>query len=164
MCCCNLEQWIQASPDNASSEFSLAIETIPGVVRSHRQQLFVYRECSELKNNYNVDGAVHLSPWMDTLLLYVQSDYPDLTNRQLALMMSIYLEPGPHTVRGLAARLGVSKPVITRALNTLSALGLLRRKKDEKDLRNVLVEYTPSGATFLKSLAKMKAKVNKSSA
>ena len=35
-------------------------------------------------------------------------------------MFTVYLDPPPHTVRGLAAALGVSKPAITRALDTLA--------------------------------------------
>jgi hypothetical protein len=47
---------------------------------------------------------------MNALIGYVRSGQPDLTNRQMALMMLVYLTPGPHTVRGLAHILGVSKP------------------------------------------------------
>ena len=96
-----------------------------------------------------------LSPWMGTLIKYVESDRPDLTNRQMALLMVIHLLPGPHTVRGIAARLGVSKPVITRALNTLAALGYLRRVKDEKDRRNIFVVPTDNGTVFLGEFAGM---------
>ena len=64
-----------------------------------------------------------LAGWMRALIAYVRSGEPDLTNRQMALLMLVYLTPGPHTVRGLAKVLGVSKPVVTRALNTLGALG-----------------------------------------
>ena len=96
-----------------------------------------------------------LAAWMDTLIDYVQSARPDLTNRQMALLMVVYLVPGPHTVRGLAARLRVSKPVVTRALNTLGALGYLRRQKDETDLRNIFVEQTPQGLTFLDEFAEL---------
>ncbi|MGI4876914.1 MAG: MarR family transcriptional regulator [Janthinobacterium lividum] len=92
---------------------------------------------------------------MATLIDYVQSARPDLTNRQMALLMVVYLQPGPHTVRGLAARLHVSKPVVTRALNTLGALGYLRRQKDESDLRNIFVEQTPSGLAFLDEFAEL---------
>jgi DNA-binding MarR family transcriptional regulator len=67
----------------------------------------------------------------------------------MALMLLVYLTPGPHTVRGLAERLGVSKPVITRALNTLGALGYLRRVRDESDRRNVFVAKTGNGQDFL---------------
>ena len=80
-----------------------------------------------------------LSGWMRTLINYVRSGQPDLTNRQMALLLVIYLTPGPHTVRGIAATLGVSKPVVTRALNTLGSLGYLRRERDQDDRRNVFV-------------------------
>ena len=60
-----------------------------------------------------------LGGWLTTLIGYVQSARPDLTNRQMALLMLVYLTEGPHTVRGLASRLKVSKPVVTRALNRL---------------------------------------------
>lgn len=90
-----------------------------------------------------------LKGWMNTLISYVRSGQPDLTNRQMALMLLVYLTPGPHTVRGLANVLGVSKPVITRALNTLGSLGYLRRVRDETDRRNVFVARTNTGQEFL---------------
>ena len=93
------------------------------------------------------------SGWMRTLIGYVRSARPDLTNRQMAILLVVYLTEGPHTVRGLAARLRVSKPVVTRALNTLGALGYLRRQKDENDLRNVFVERTAQGQSFLEEFA-----------
>jgi len=92
-----------------------------------------------------------LNSWMQTLIAYVRSGQPDLTNRQMALMLIVYLTPGPHTVRGLANTLGVSKPVITRALNTLGSLGYLRRVRDEADRRNVFVAQTSTGQEFLES-------------
>src|ERR1700761_3884904 len=90
-----------------------------------------------------------LSGWMQTLVGYVRSGQPDLTNRQMALLLLVYLTPGPHTVRGLAQSLGVSKPVVTRALNTLGALGYLRRQRDEADRRNIFIAHTDMGANFL---------------
>ena len=90
-----------------------------------------------------------LSMWMRALIGYVRSGEPDLTNRQMALLMLVYLTPGPHTVRGLAKVLGVSKPVVTRALNTLGGLGYLRRERDQDDRRNIFVVRTQEGAEFL---------------
>lgn len=90
-----------------------------------------------------------LDAWMTGLICYVRSGYPDLTNRQMALLMVVYLQNGPHTVRGLAQDLGVSKPVITRALNKLALLGYLRRERDDKDKRNIYVMRTVEGAKFL---------------
>ena len=94
-------------------------------------------------------SEVSLTGWMKALIAYVRSGEPDLTNRQMALLMLVYLTPGPHTVRGLARVLGVSKPVVTRALNTLGALGYLRRERDQDDRRNVFVVRTSNGADFL---------------
>ena len=94
-------------------------------------------------------AEVSLKNWMQALIAYVRSGEPDLTNRQMALLMLVYLTPGPHTVRGLARLLGVSKPVVTRALNTLGGLGYLRRERDQNDRRNIFVVRTSSGAEFL---------------
>ncbi len=94
-------------------------------------------------------GELSLASWMRTLIAYVRSGVPDLTNRQMALLLIVYLTPGPHTVRGIARMLGVSKPVVTRALNTLGALGYLRRERDQDDRRNVFVVRTRSGTDFL---------------
>ena len=99
------------------------------------------------------DGA--LTGWMRALIGYVRSGEPDLTNRQMALLMLVYLTPGPHTVRGLARGLGVSKPVVTRALNTLGTLGYLRRERDEDDRRNVFVVRTSNGTDFLEGFKRL---------
>src|SRR5215213_4552350 len=50
----------------------------------------------------------------------VRRDGPDLSARQLGVFLTCYLEPEAQTFRGLAAKLGVSKPAITRALDRLS--------------------------------------------
>lgn len=97
----------------------------------------------------NRPGIGSLGQWMQTLVDYVRSGRPDLTNRQMALMMTVYIDTGPHTVRGLAEVLNVSKPVITRALNKLSALGYVRRERDAADRRNIFIARTSKGAEFL---------------
>ena len=55
-------------------------------------------------------------------------------------------------MRGLAERLKVTKPVITRALDAMGRQGLLRRRRDENDRRNVLVQRTLKGALFIERL------------
>lgn len=87
--------------------------------------------------------------WQQVLLEEVRDDAPDLTARQMAILLTIYLDPPPHTIRGLAARLGVTKPVITRALDTMGALKLVSRHRDELDRRNVLVRRTVEGALYV---------------
>lgn len=88
----------------------------------------------------------------ETIVALVRSDGPDLSARQLAVLLTVYLSEGPHTVRGLAADLNVSKPAITRALDRLGELDLARRKVDPADRRSVLVQRTPKGTTFLRDL------------
>ena len=85
-------------------------------------------------------------------LTQVRDDAPDLNQRQLAILLTVYLESPPHTVRGLAARLGVTKPVITRALDTMGEMRLLSRRRDEADRRNVVIQRTVEGALYLERL------------
>ena len=82
----------------------------------------------------------------DFAFALVTDGEPDLSARQLAILLTIYLEPPPHTVRALAAKLRVTKPVITRALDTMGKLGLVSRRRDETDRRNVVIQRTPKGA------------------
>jgi len=90
-----------------------------------------------------------LGLWHRVAIAQVIADAPDLTLRQSAILLQIYLVPPPHTVRGLAAMLGVTKPVITRALDSLGALGLVDRVRDERDRRNVVIKRTVTGALYL---------------
>ena len=53
----------------------------------------------------------------------------------------------------LAAKLGVTKPVITRALDTMGKLGLVSRRRDETDRRNVIIQRTVKGALAVEKLA-----------
>ncbi len=88
----------------------------------------------------------------DTVVSLVRRDGPDLSARQLGVFLTVYLSEGPHTVRGLAAELNVSKPAITRALDRLGELDLARRKLDPMDRRSVLVQRTLKGAALLKDI------------
>lgn len=77
----------------------------------------------------------------------------DLSQRQTAVLLSVYMAPAPHTVRNLSERLNISKPATCRALDALSALDLIRRKKDEEDRRNVFIQRTVNGSVFLRDFA-----------
>jgi DNA-binding MarR family transcriptional regulator len=90
--------------------------------------------------------------WHAVHMLFVRDQQPDLSARQVALLLTIYLEAPPHTVRGLAGKLAVSKPVITRALDSMGKHNLVTRRRDEHDRRNVLVQRTVVGALYLERL------------
>ena len=93
-----------------------------------------------------------LQLWHDVTFDLVRDDASDLSARQMAVLLTVYLEPPPHTVRGLARKLGVTKPAITRALDSMGRLGLLARRRDAADRRNVLVQRTLAGALHVEKL------------
>ena len=77
----------------------------------------------------------------------------DLSQRQLGVLLTVYMSPPPHTIRSLAELLNISKPAVCRAVDTLSTLELIRRKKDEIDRRNVFLQRTINGSVFLRDFA-----------
>jgi DNA-binding MarR family transcriptional regulator len=82
---------------------------------------------------------------------------PDLSVRQLAILLTIYLDRPPHTVRALAARMQVTKAVITRALDSMGKLDLVARRRDETDRRNVVIQRTVRGALYVEMLGDLMA-------
>jgi DNA-binding MarR family transcriptional regulator len=83
----------------------------------------------------------------------VRDDLRDLTQRQLAVLTLVYRAQAPETVRGLAAELGIGKPAITRAVDRLEGLELVRRMVDIRDKRSVLIGRTVAGAVYLRDLS-----------
>ncbi len=96
----------------------------------------------------------------DTVVALVRRSGPDLSARQLGVLLTCYLQEGGHTVRGLAAEMNVSKPAITRALDRLGELDLARRKVDPADRRSVLVQRTLKGAAFLRDMRSIMSEAN----
>ena len=94
-----------------------------------------------------------LKLWHDVNLHLVRQTAPDLSPRQMSILLTVYLEAPPHTVRELARKLGVTKPVITRALDAMGKYELLSRRRDDRDRRNVLVQRTVKGALYVERLA-----------
>lgn len=94
-----------------------------------------------------------LAFWHRVTLATVRSDAPDLSARQLAMLMSIYLEDGLHTVRSLAKHLDVTKAAISRATDSLCKLGYIERKPDHRDKRSVVLARTSAGIHFLSEFA-----------
>jgi DNA-binding MarR family transcriptional regulator len=98
-----------------------------------------------------IRSSQSLRLWHDVHLELVHQG-EDLSSRQIAILLTIYLESPPHTVRGLAQKLGVTKPVITRALDTMGKLDLVSRRRDELDRRNVIIQRTVVGALAVERL------------
>ena len=102
-----------------------------------------------------------LALWHTVLVTGLNRSLPDLTTRQFALFLEVYLAPPPHTVRGLARKLNMSKPAVTRAVDRLEKLEFVRRKTDEEDKRSVLVQRSVKGSVFLREFADMAAEASR---
>jgi len=96
-----------------------------------------------------------LDLWRQAIVESVRIEAPDLSARQMAILLSVYLTPPPHTVRGMAELLKISKPAVTRAIDRLTALELVRRKTDDADRRSVLIQRTVRGSVFLREFGEL---------
>ena len=111
---------------------------------AHHARTFGVREAA---NDEDLLPTLHKA-----VLSLVKRGGEDLTIRQLGVFLTVYLEAGPHTVRGLSARFCICKPAVTRAINRLGELDLARRKADPRDRRSVLVQRTGAGWNLLEEL------------
>lgn len=105
--------------------------------------------------NLELSDLQALDIWRRAIVASVRHDAPDLSARQMSVLLTVYLMPPPHTVRGLAEHLRVTKPVITRAVDRLSELGMVRRKTDPDDRRSVLLQRTVKGSVFLREFGEL---------
>lgn len=97
------------------------------------------------------EGAIAI--WEGAVVESVRAAGPDLSQRQLAIVLTVYSGEAPPTVRGLAARLNIAKPAVTRALDRLEELGFVRRLPDQRDKRSITVGRTVKGAIYLREMA-----------
>lgn len=91
-----------------------------------------------------------LAAYLHVTVVLVRSENPDLTDRQKCVLLKVYSDETPQTVRGLAKYTNVSKPAITRALDRLSEFDLIRRRTDPADRRSILVQRTIAGRNFVR--------------
>lgn len=104
-----------------------------------------------MNEQLNTQNALKL--WQRVITRSLRELPYDLSQRQIGVLLTVYMTPPPHTIRSLSELLNVSKPAICRAVDTLSALELIRRKKDEVDRRNVFLQRTINGSVFLRDFA-----------
>jgi len=103
-----------------------------------------------MQNNQTLEA---LNLWHNITCASLRDLPYDLSARQVAVLTTVYLTKGPHTIRSLSEGLNVSKPAICRAVDTLSMMDLIKRKKDDDDRRNVFIQRTISGSVFLSDMA-----------
>ncbi len=104
-----------------------------------------------------------LNLWKSTVFDIVKRGDEDLSNRQMAIFLIVYMQAPPHTVKALSTGLSISKPAVTRALDKLSDLGFIKRKIDDNDNRVVHIQRTVKGSVFLREFGDLIASKTKAS-
>lgn len=87
------------------------------------------------------------------MVALARSGLPDLTNRQMALVLLI--NDGPPsglTASELAVTLNISKPAVSRGLTTLTRLNLIRRTPDSADGRRSFIKPGPAASDLVTEL------------
>ncbi|WP_268885116.1 MarR family transcriptional regulator [Belnapia arida] len=88
----------------------------------------------------------------ETCLSEIRSDQPDLTLRQLAVLLIVYQTEELQTVRGVAKHLNISKTGVGRVLKRLEELEMVYRTIDGRDLRSVRLRRTAAGGMVVERL------------
>jgi DNA-binding MarR family transcriptional regulator len=113
---------------------------------SHHGRLGSFRTAE----NYAKD--IRLMEFYLTLRRSIDQNSYALTIRQLAVLLTCYMFDEDHTLTGLATRLRVAKPTLSRMLDRLAEGGLIERRADPRDRRYVLFERTYAGKQFLERI------------
>ncbi len=75
-----------------------------------------------------------------------------LTVRQLAILSLVYNESIEASIDYYSKTLNLSKPAVTKAINRLEELKLVRRKPDIHDGRKVIVSSTLIGHNYIQQI------------
>jgi DNA-binding MarR family transcriptional regulator len=77
----------------------------------------------------------------------------DLSVNAIKLLLQLKMTDEEMQVYELAGELGVTAPAVTRHLDTLQAMGLAKRRRDEEgDRRRVYVSLTGDGGRFVQRM------------
>jgi DNA-binding MarR family transcriptional regulator len=87
-----------------------------------------------------------------TILALVRQDGRELTCRQLAVLLTVYLTREELVATKLAKHLQISEAAMCRMLDRLAEFDLIRRKPHPSDRRSHLVARTLRGADFMRNL------------
>ncbi len=94
-----------------------------------------------------------LSFWHGVTATALKKMPVDLSARQTAVLLNVYLLQPPHSIKSLAEELMISKPAICRAVDALENAKLIKRIRDKQDKRNVIIQRTVKGSVYLSEFA-----------
>jgi DNA-binding MarR family transcriptional regulator len=87
------------------------------------------------------------------ILNVIRAAGPDLSCRQLAILMLCATIDETQTVTGLSEKLDIGKAAVSRAVNRLAMLGLARRKLNLNDQRSAFVVASSKGKALCRRMA-----------
>lgn len=105
---------------------------------------------SNLEHNKVIDA---LNIWSNILLRSTKETKYELSSRQVLVLLHVYLTDPPHSIKSLTEVLGFSKAATCRAVDYLCEEGLVKRKRDTEDKRNVLINRSIAGLVYLSEMA-----------
>lgn len=105
-----------------------------------------------------------LSFWHNVTSAALKQMPIDLSARQTAVLLNVYLMPPPHSIKSLAEDLMISKPAVCRAIDALEKSKLVKRQRDRQDRRNVLIQRTVKGSVYLSEFADIILSMSKEAA
>ncbi|MEI7670456.1 MAG: MarR family winged helix-turn-helix transcriptional regulator [Pseudomonadota bacterium] len=107
----------------------------------------------------NVKESLYI--WHETIVeLLRKNNSFDISTRQMAILMTVYLNQPPHTLKDISSSLSISKPSVCRAIDALSNIGMIKRKRDSEDRRVVNLQRTVKGSVYLTEFAEIINKVS----
>ncbi|WP_221583529.1 MarR family winged helix-turn-helix transcriptional regulator [Microbacterium sp. G2-8] len=77
-----------------------------------------------------------------------QRSVTTMTDGQFAVLVNLHLH-GPHTLRALAERDGITAPSMNRTINSLEELGYVTRVADTEDRRKVRIAIADEGSVVV---------------
>ena len=105
---------------------------------------------TEAEADDNPDRLLHILRM--TLRAEIGSDQPELSLRQLAILLLVYRTKELQSASALVDHLCIPKSSVTRALDHLQDLDLASRVTNDQDRRRVLVHQTARGAAMVERL------------
>ena len=114
-----------------------------------------------LPTRTNSKAITALQFWHEALVKGLQNLPLDLSSRQMAIILHVYIGEGPHSVKSIHDELGISKPAICRALDVLEQSKLVKRQRDKEDKRNVYIQRSVKGSVYLSEFSDIIVKTMK---
>lgn len=98
-------------------------------------------------------GTIGKKDWRLAMIVNPKIRAARLNTLKMSILVVVYGEDEPQTVKDLATRLFVSPPAISRSLDVLERNKLIKRSRDKKDHRVVRLLRTRQGLDLMSEIS-----------